>query len=139
MVAPLALLALIWDRRGNRAAALLTDRTLVLRVGRRQRRLSVGTAAGGVLMIGMGALALVLAFTGPGMPSGGWQAELSGVLQHASSVAVDALSFLPGWVLALVLVAGFGLLVWRATRPRRPHHTDSDGADAIHSDAERPT
>ncbi|MFI7676328.1 cytochrome c biogenesis CcdA family protein [Actinophytocola sp. NPDC049390] len=119
MVAPLALVALVWDRRRERAARLLTDRKLRLRLGRWQRRIALGSAASGLLMIAMGVLALVLAFTGPGMPSGGWQTELSAWLQHASSVVLNAVAWIPGWALLLVLLLGFALLLRRALRTRR--------------------
>lgn len=118
MVAPLALIALLWDARRERAARAFTDRTVRLRLGSWQRPMPFGTLVSGLLMIGMGGLALVLAFTGPGMPSGGWQTELSGWLQHLSSVTVDALSWIPGWVLALVLALAFALLIRRAVRTR---------------------
>jgi cytochrome c biogenesis protein CcdA len=120
MVAPLALAALVWDRRRERTTRLLTDRTVRLRLGAWRRELALGSAVGGALMIGMGVLALVLAFTGPGMPSGGWQSTVSSWLQHLASVTRDALSWLPGWVLTLVLVAGLALLIRRAVRNRRP-------------------
>ena len=61
---------------------LLTDRTIRFRLGRWERRVALGSAISGGLMIAMGMLAVVLAFTGPGMPSGGWQTELSAWLQH---------------------------------------------------------
>ncbi|SFP05343.1 Cytochrome c biogenesis protein CcdA [Amycolatopsis arida] len=118
MVAPLALVAVLWDRRRERASTVLSDRPVRLRLGRWQRHLALGTLVSGLLMIGMGVLALVLAFTGPGMPSGGWQTELSAWLQHLSSVTVDALSWIPGWALALILAAGFALLLRRATREK---------------------
>ncbi|MEC3974429.1 cytochrome c biogenesis CcdA family protein [Amycolatopsis sp. H20-H5] len=118
MVAPLALVALLWDTRRERAARLLTDRTIRLRLGPWQRRLALGSAVGGGLMIAMGVLAMVLAFTGPGMPSGGWQTDLSAWLQHISSLALAALSWIPGWVLLVVLLLGFALLVRRARRNR---------------------
>ncbi|MEU0465442.1 cytochrome c biogenesis CcdA family protein [Amycolatopsis sp. NPDC006131] len=119
MVAPLALVALAWDRRRERAARLLTDRTVRLRLGRWQRRLALGSVVSGLLMIAMGVLAVVLAFTGPGMPSGGWQTELSAWLQHISSVALGALAWIPGWAVLLVLLLGFALLLRRAVRTRR--------------------
>jgi cytochrome c biogenesis protein CcdA len=119
MVAPLALVALLWDTRRERAARLLTDRTLCLRLGSWERRVALGSAVGGGLMIAMGVLAVVLAFTGPGMPSGGWQTELSAWLQHISSVALVALAWIPGWALLLVLLLGFALLIRRALRTRR--------------------
>ena len=118
MVAPLALVALVWDRRRERAAQLITDRTVRLRLGRWQRELPLGTLLSGLLMIAMGVLALVLAFTGPGMPSGGWQTEVSAWLQHLASVTVSALSWLPGWALAVALAICFALLIRRALRTK---------------------
>jgi len=121
MVAPLALVALVWDRRRDRATRLFTERSIRLRMGTWQRRMPLGGALSGLLMIAMGVLSVVLAVAGPGMPSDGWQTALSAWLQHVSSLALAALSWIPGWVLALVLVAAFGLLIRRALRaPSRP-------------------
>ena len=139
MVAPVALVALVWDRRRERAARLITDRTVRLRLGRWQRELPLGTLLSGLLMIAMGVLALVLAFTGPGMPSGGWQTELSAWLQHLASVTVSALSWLPGWALAVALALGFALLIRRAlrTKPSPAHSTVGEpDAAAIHTTVE---
>jgi len=121
MVAPLALVALVWDRRRERATRLVIDRAVRLRLGGWHRQLPLGTLLSGVLMIGMGGLALVLAFTGPGMPSGGWQTEVSAWLQHLSSITVNALSWLPGWALALVLALGLALLIRRILRTKTAH------------------
>lgn len=118
MVAPLALVALVWDTRRERAARLLTDRTIRLRLGPWRRRLPLGSALSGALMIAMGVLAVVLAFTGPGMPSGGWQTELSAGLQHVSSLALSTLSWIRGWVLLAGLLLGFVLLLHRARRSK---------------------
>lgn len=116
MVAPLALVAVLWDQRRERASRILTDRQLWLRVGPWRPEIALGTALSGMLMIAMGVLAVVLAFTGPGMPSGGWQTELSAWLQHVSSVAVQALSWFPGWAVLVVILGGLVLLVRRALR-----------------------
>jgi cytochrome c-type biogenesis protein len=113
MVAPLAILAALWDRLGNRAAALLSERRV--NVGLRTE-VPLGSALAGVLMIAMGVLALVLAVTGPGMPSEGWQTRLSGWLQHVAAAATNALSFVPGWAAGLVLLAGFGLAILSVVR-----------------------
>jgi cytochrome c-type biogenesis protein len=115
MVAPLALIALIWDARRERATRALTDRTITL--GR--RALPLGTVISGVLMIAMGVLAMVLAVTGPGMPSGGWQTELSAWLQHLSASVLHALSWLPGWVVVALLIVAFAALFGRAVRAAR--------------------
>ncbi|WP_051047279.1 MULTISPECIES: cytochrome c biogenesis CcdA family protein [Nocardia] len=120
MVAPLALVALIWDRRRERATRLFTDRTLRIRVGHRRHDLAVGTALSGVLMIGMGVLTGVLAFTGAGMNTGGWQAEVSAWLQHISDRIQDTVSWLPGGVVAALLIATTALLIRRCLRPRTP-------------------
>jgi cytochrome c biogenesis protein CcdA len=117
MVVPLALVALLWDTRREHATRLLTDRTIQLRLGGWHRRLSLGTAVGGVLMIVMGVLALLLAATGPGMSSG-WQTELSAWLQHVSSRVLAALSWVPGWALLAALLLGFALLLRRALHAR---------------------
>jgi hypothetical protein len=118
MVAPLALVALLWDKRRERASRILTDRQLWLRVGPWRREITLGNALSGFLMIAMGALAMVLAFTGPEMPSGGWQTELSAWLQHISSVASRTLSWFPGWAVLVAFLGGLVLLVRRALRTR---------------------
>jgi cytochrome c biogenesis protein CcdA len=113
MVTPLAVVALLWDKRRERATRLLTDGTVRLQIGRWRRSIAVGSAVSGLLMIAMGVLAVILAFTGPGMPSG-WQTQLSAWLQHISSVALGALSWVPGWVLLAVLLLGLAVLIRRA-------------------------
>ncbi|GAB3366480.1 MULTISPECIES: cytochrome c biogenesis CcdA family protein [Amycolatopsis] len=118
MVVPLAVVALLWDKRREHATRLLTDRKVRLR----RREIALGTLVSGALMMLMGVLAAVLAFTGPGM-SGGWQVELSAWLQHLSSVAAGRLSWLPGWGLAALLALGFALLVRRVLRTRSADRT----------------
>ncbi|MPY80306.1 MAG: cytochrome c biogenesis protein CcdA [Actinophytocola sp.] len=118
MVAPLALVALAWDKRRERATRLVTERTVRMRLGRWQRSVPLGTAISGFLMIGMGALAGVLAFTDAGMNTSGWQTDASSWLQHISARIRDALAWLPGWALALLLAVGFLLLLRRAIRTR---------------------
>ena len=111
MVAPLGVAALLWDRRSERAARPLTTRPVTLHLGRWQRRMPLGTLLSGLLMAGMGVLAWVLAFAGPGMSTDGWQVRVSAWLQHVVTVTAQGLAWLPGWVFATVLVAGFALLL----------------------------
>jgi cytochrome c-type biogenesis protein len=129
MVTPLAVIALIWDARREKATRALTDKTVVLRWGQHRRTLALGTAISGALMIGMGVLAIMLAVTGPGMPSGGWQTELSGWLQHVSASMLHALSWLPGWAVIAILAVVFAVLVRRAVRAGSSPPPDSDLAD----------
>jgi hypothetical protein len=83
-------------------------------VGGWARRMPVGTLISGLLMIAMGVLAGVIAFTGPSMASDGWQTRAGAWLQHIATVAAQAVSWVPGWVVALVLVAGLVALLRRA-------------------------
>jgi cytochrome c biogenesis protein CcdA len=114
MTVPLCLLALVWDRGDGRAARVLHRRELHLHLGTRTRTLSLGTLASGLLMIVMGGLTIVIAFTGPAMNSG-WQVRTGAWLDHVASVATKHLGFLPGWAL-LVLLVGFAVLVVRGLR-----------------------
>jgi cytochrome c biogenesis protein CcdA len=127
MVTPLAVVALLWDKRRERATRLLTDGTVRLQIGRWRRSIAVGSAVSGLLMIAMGVLAVILAFTGPGMPSGGWQTQLSAWLQHLSSVALGSLTWVPGWLLLALLLSGLAVLIRRALHApaARPADTSS--------------
>lgn len=128
MVAPLALIAVLWDRRDWSASRLLSGRTLSVAVFGRGRRLTLGTLASGLLLIAMGALTVVVAFTGPGMGSGGWQVQTSAALQHWAAVATRALAWLPGWVFALVLLSAAGLVAGQVRRHHR--HPATPAAEA---------
>jgi len=77
----------------------------------------------------MGVLAIVLAVTGPGMPIGGWQTELSGWLQHISASTLHALSWLPGWAVIAILAAVFAILIGRALRQASSPPPGGGGAD----------
>lgn len=88
MVAPLMVLAFLWDRRAARkASSWMEGRRIQLRLGRWSRRIPLGYALSGGLLIVMGELTLVLAATGTGMSSTGWQLRISADIQHAASWA----------------------------------------------------
>jgi cytochrome c biogenesis protein CcdA len=114
MVTPLCLLALVWDRRDWGESRLLQGRQVTLGIGRLRRRMSLGSAASGILLIAMGALTLVQAVRGPDMGSDGWRVRVAADLQHSASVITKALGWLPGWAFAVVLVALAALLVRQA-------------------------
>ncbi|WP_329295878.1 cytochrome c biogenesis CcdA family protein [Streptomyces pseudovenezuelae] len=114
MVTPLCLIALVWDRRDWSASRLLQGRQVTLGAGRLRRRMALGSAASGILLIAMGALTLVQAVRGPDMASGGWRVRVAADLQHAASVITKALGWLPGWALAIFLLALAAFLVRQA-------------------------
>jgi cytochrome c biogenesis protein CcdA len=119
MVAPLGVAGWWWQHRRDRAARLLSARTVSLRLGNWSRRLALGSLLSGLLMVGMGLLAVVIAFTGPSMSADGWQTRAAASLQHWATLAADALSWLPGWALLLALTVGLIAVVRRAINPRR--------------------
>ncbi|MDA8318976.1 MAG: cytochrome c biogenesis protein CcdA [Actinomycetota bacterium] len=119
MVAPLAAIALVWERRDWGSSRLLQGRRVRVGFGRLTRTMPLGSAASAVVLIGMGIVTLVTAVTGPSMPSSGWRVSFTAWLEHVSSVTGKALSWLPGWALLLLLAA---LAVALAATARRSRH-----------------
>ncbi|MFZ5850517.1 MAG: cytochrome c biogenesis protein CcdA, partial [Actinomycetota bacterium] len=115
MVAPLALVALVWDRRAWGSSRLLRDRTVS--VGRRHLPLATALSAG--LMVVMGIVTSALAVTGQGMATSGWQVGAAATLQHWAAVALDALAWAPSWAGAAAVLAALALLVTIGLRQRR--------------------
>lgn len=140
MVAPLAVAGLLWERHRDRATWLLSARTVRLHLGGRERIMSVGVLASGLLMLGMGVLSWALAFAGPGMDTDGWQTRLGARLQHVATLAAQSLSWIPGWVVAAVLVTGFTVLLRLGLRHRHPATTPptTGGTGAEHAPGREP-
>lgn len=130
MVAPLAVLALVWDRRDWGSSRLLSSRTVALHVGRLQRRVPLASVLSGGLLVAMGVLTVVLAVRGPSMPTDGWQVRLTAWLGHIAAIVERSLSWLPTWVPALVILIALAALVWFAVSGRRTSRTvTADPAD----------
>lgn len=130
MVAPLFVLALAWDRWGERASRLFKPRTFTWRIGPIRRSLSGSALASGILLALMGGGMIWVGLAGQAMPSStGWQATFTVALQRGGRAVTDALGWLPGWVAALGLVAvvaGLTRMAWRQTRA----NADLDPNDA---------
>ncbi len=129
MVAPLAVIALVWEGRDWGSSRLLHGRKVRVGFGRLAREMPLGTAASGVVLTGMGAVTLVTAVTGPSMPSSGWQVSLAAWLGHVSSVTSRALSWLPGWAVLAVPSGLAAALAWQARRARRRAGDPAAGAE----------
>jgi cytochrome c-type biogenesis protein len=134
MVAPLLVLALAWDRHKDRAAQLLRGHNVRVGIGARSRTVSVGSVPAGLVLVAMGALTVVLAITGPSMPTSGWRVILAADLQHTAAVTTRALSWLPGWAVAAALVIGFTALVRHARRTATSGSSPADSAAPNHPD-----
>jgi cytochrome c-type biogenesis protein len=128
MVAPLLVFALAWDRHKDRAGQLLRGHNVRVGLGARGRTVSVGSVLAGLVLVAMGALTVVLAITGPSMPTSGWRVTLAANLQHTAAVTTRALSWLPGWLVAAALLIGFTALVRQAGRTATPTASPADSA-----------
>jgi cytochrome c-type biogenesis protein len=105
MVAPLAVLAVLWDKRDWGRARIFGDWGVTLRLGSWRRRIAgPGLLSGGLLAV-MGLLTIVFALRGPAMSLSGWQLSVSAWLGHVAAVVRAHLSWLPGWVGLLLLAA----------------------------------
>jgi cytochrome c-type biogenesis protein len=131
MVAPLLLIALAWDRYDWGSSRLLAGVQVPLRLGGLRWRLAMGSLLSGLLLIGMGVLTIALAITGPAMPNTGWQVTFTAWLQHWASILTRGLSWLPGWVVALVLLAAAGLIVAQIRRTGSGQRAPNAAADDV--------
>lgn len=120
MVAPLCILALVWDRKNW--GRLLSARTVELWPGAK-RRIPWVTMVSGFLMIAMGLLTIILAIRGPGMATDGWQIEVTAALGHAAVIVQRFLSFAPGWIYSIVVFAALAGLLWKAISQRNEKST----------------
>jgi cytochrome c-type biogenesis protein len=116
MVAPLCVLALLWDRRDWGSSRLFTAAARPVRIGR--LRVALSAVISGAVLAVLGVLTIVIAFTGPDMGTNGWQAQLTAWLGHVAATVRNGLAWLPGWAgLVLVFLALLGV-VWAALRHR---------------------
>ncbi|MEJ7800688.1 MAG: cytochrome c biogenesis CcdA family protein [Ilumatobacter sp.] len=116
MVAPLFVISLLWDRFDWQSSRIFQPRQFTIAIGRYRRSLPGYALASGLLLTAMGAASIVIAFTGAGMSTTGWQARLSLTLQQAGRSVTDSLAWLPGWAAAAMLILAATLVLRRASR-----------------------
>lgn len=137
MVAPLFVISLLWERFDWRATRLFRPRSLTWRLGPLRRTVSGTAVASGLLLAVMGVATLWIGLFSDSMPSGtGWQADLSSRLQHYGAKLNDALSFVPSWVAAIVVLTVLVVLARRALRQVAP--LDEDDATTTETEDESP-
>lgn len=117
MVAPLVVIALLWDRFDWRSNPLFRARTFTWRVGSLRRAISGTALASGILLALMGGWTLYAAAEG-GMrsSSGGWQGRMLLWLQRQGNRIVDAVDWMPGWLIGVALGTVFVVLARVALR-----------------------
>lgn len=132
MVAPLTVLALVWDRRDWGSAKLLSGRAVTWRFGNHHRQVPISAIISGLLLLLMGLLTIVLAFRRQSMGTNGWQVRVSAALTHGSSLVRDALSWVPSPVLSALVLGALLTLVVLALRSARgapsTHHDPAESA-----------
>ncbi len=135
MVAPLFVIALVWDGKEIGATRWLSSRSVHLRLARHSRTVSLSSFVGGLLLLAMGLLVAVLAYTGPDMASRGWQVTVSGDAQHYAHVVTTWLAQLPGWITALAVFAALGTLAIVAVHQVADHAEPDPSTDPLPSGA----
>src|SRR6266516_6792141 len=117
MVAPLFLIALLWDHYDWRASRLFRPRSFTWRLGPFTRTLTATGLASGILLafIGGGMLWIGLAYRSM-PPLADWQIQLSAGLQHFGQVMTNGLAWIPNWIGMLIFLVLLGALAWYALR-----------------------
>jgi cytochrome c biogenesis protein CcdA len=110
MVAPLFVIAVVWDRRQGAGRRRTGGRIITLRLVGITRHVAMPEVFGGLLLVVMGVLVGVLAIAGPNMGTRGWQASLSSTLQHGAHVITTWFGHRPGWIVLLFLVSALAIL-----------------------------
>ena len=125
MVAPLFVISLLWDRYDWRSSGLFRPRSVTWRIGPLKRTLSVSMLASGLLLGVMGIATLWTGLAYHAMPvSSHWALLVSVWLQHIGQTVTNALSGMPNWLAAAVLVLAVAALAlkarvqWHLPRPR---------------------
>ncbi len=117
MVAPLFVISLLWEHYDWKASRLFHPRSFTWHLGPFYRTLSVTNLLSGLLLLLMGVAMIWVGIASTAMPIPvEWQASFFVWLQHIGRVMTSALSWLPNWTVALVLLVLIGLLVWRALK-----------------------
>ena len=122
MVAPLFVIALLWERYDWRSSRLFRPRSWTWRLGSLQRTLTLTSLATGGLLALIGIGMVWVGLTESAMPSlSPWQIELTVMLQHYGQVITRWLTILPNWAGWLIVIALIVGLAWYAFRQLELH------------------
>ncbi len=130
MVAPLFLISLLWERYDWRSSRLFRPRSVTWRIGPLKRTLSASMLASGLLLgvIGVGTIWTGLAYHS--MPTTShWALSASVWLQHVGQIITNALSGVPNWLAAALLLLAMTALGLRARAQWRPARHDGKEVD----------
>lgn len=131
MVAPLTVLALVWDKRDWGHSNLLGKRTVNWSLLGRHFRAPLASVLSGGLMITMGIITVILAARGPSMATDGWQVRLSAWLTHLAAVLRDGLAWVPGLALSALVLGGLLTVILLAIRAARRTPEAPDQSETV--------
>lgn len=127
MIGPLFLMALFWERIEPKIERITRPRVISWHLGSVRRELTGTTFTSGLLLLAMGGATLWMAASGQAMvSSSGWGANLAADLNNLGHHIDDALSGVPGLVIAAVLLAFTILLAAKASIELGWWHRNSD-------------
>ncbi|WP_407973394.1 cytochrome c biogenesis CcdA family protein (plasmid) [Burkholderia pyrrocinia] len=130
MVAPLFLISLLWERYDWQSSRLFRKRSVTWRVGPLRRTLSASMLASGLLLGAIGIATLWTGFAYHSMPtSSHWALTMSVWLQHVGQLITNALSSVPNWLAAVLLLSALAALAWRARRQWHSGRHDDEHID----------
>lgn len=133
MVAPLFIISVLWDRFDWRSSWLFRPRQFTWRIGRVSRTISGSALATGLLLALMGAATIWVGLAYDSMPAtSDWQVRVTVWLQHYGRAITEWLSWLPGWMAAVVLIGVAALLGWRAFVQVGAPTASGDSIDHLH-------
>jgi cytochrome c biogenesis protein CcdA len=132
MVAPLFVMALIWDRRQDGMPRQSARRIVHFGILGHRRSVPLSSFLGGLLLIVMGVLVAILAVTGPNMATSGWQATMASELQHYAHVTTRWFGHVPGIITALALLGALALLARLAVRQAAVRSDDDQSEAELH-------
>lgn len=117
MVAPLFIIALLWEAYDWRSSRLFRPRLFAVRRAGRTMTITGSQLASGALLLVMGGATIWAGLTRQAMePGARWQSELSVTIQGWGDALVRPTLHIPNFVFGVVILAAFLLLLRRAAR-----------------------
>lgn len=117
MVFPLLMAALFWDVKKLSQSGFMKGRMIDFKiVGNRKLSVHSTYLLSSAIFFITGAIVLVLAFTDNISASSSIQVDFAIFLQGLAKSIIDATSWIPNYIIGLVLIAMMSILIWKAYR-----------------------
>lgn len=133
MVLPLMLISLLWSKFDWRTSRLFQPRRYKWRLFTLQRNITGTAVATGALLGIMGFMSIWVGLTQEAMPGlTGWQAQLNLQFQKLNRTIIDAMQWVPNWLVAVLLIITVILLIGRAFQQLRQYGKSSEEKGCDH-------